>query len=375
MKIAILSSNTLSTPPDLSTVQPGWTTSIHDVVSMITEGLVARGHDVTLFASGDSKTTAKLESAWDTATVKHWVSSDQFLYVMEDQILIAYCFHKNLTEKYDLIYSYHALDVGPFAYTLDCPIVATIHGPGAFDLEQKFMPRFIKQPIIVGLSKPQTKNMLLVKFTEIISHGIDQDLFDFDEKGGEDLIYVGRLTAQKGIDKAMKIASDLNKTLKIIGTGEEDYIQSTLNSLVTDYTQLLGKKSKEEISEYFKKSKAMLFPIRWDEPFGLVAIESLSTGTPVIAFAKGAMPEIIEDGKTGFLVNLDEKNINGDWIIKETGEEGIRKAIAKIYGLTNNEYEEMRLNCRNIVLNKYTKEIMINKYENLFERIIKGEVE
>ncbi len=371
MKIAIISSNTLATPPDPSTVQPGWTTSIHDVVSTITEGLVERGHDVTLFASGDSKTKAKLVSPWERASVLDFVAKDQFSYFLDDQVLIAECFNKNLSEKYDLIYSYHALDIGSFTFMTNTPIVSTIHGPGNDLLEGKFLPKFIKAPFIVGLSKHQTENMPKVNFSAIISHGVDDKLYSFNPEGGEDLVYVGRLNnEEKGADIAMRTATNLKRKINLIGSATKEYLNNELKKTQSEYTNIYGQKSRIETAEFFKKSKAFIFPVRWEEPFGLVAIESLSTGTPVITFARGAMPEIIEDGKTGFLINLDEENKRGDWIIKETGEEGIKKAIEMIYSLNEETYKEMRINCRETVLKKYTKQIMINNYENLFKEIV-----
>ncbi|MEO6729074.1 MAG: glycosyltransferase [Candidatus Dojkabacteria bacterium] len=371
MKIAVISSNTLATPPDPSTVQPEWTTSIHDVVSTITEGLVARGHDVTLFASGNSKTSAKLESAWEKPSVEYYVTEKQFDYGLEDQILISYALHKIIEEgDFDIIYSYHSLDIGPFAFISPVPIVSTIHGPGDIGLEKKFIPKFIKPPLFVGLSKFQTEKMHEIEFVEIINHGVDTQLYKFDSEGGEDLLYVGRLVEDKGIDIAMKAATELKKKINILGLATKEYMENSLNNLITEYTNLIGQKPKAEASKYFEKAKALLFPIRWDEPFGLVAVESLSAGTPVITFARGAMPEIIEDGKTGFLINLDESTKRGEWIIKQTGEDGIKEALNKLDSMSKAEYLQMRKDCRESVEKRFNKEIMIDNYEELFNKII-----
>jgi glycosyltransferase involved in cell wall biosynthesis len=112
-----------------------------------------------------------------------------------------------------------------------------------------------------------------------------------------------------------------------------------------------------------------LFPIEWEEPFGLVMVESMATGTPVIAYARGATKEIIKDGETGFLVNPSDIDIRGNFIIKKTGQAGIQEAVERIYSMPDNEYARIRQNCRRHVENLFTIEKMVNQYIDFFKTL------
>ncbi|MFS8130662.1 MAG: glycosyltransferase [Candidatus Dojkabacteria bacterium] len=377
MKIAVISSNTLSTPPDPSTLKPGWGVSMHDVVSTITEGLVARGHDVTLFASGDTKTTAKLEYVWEKASVNYEVHTDQFdgLYMTYDNVLASYCFQKNLTERYDIIYTYHVFDSGIFGFLTDTPIISTLHGIRG-DHEAVVVPKIIKPNYYVSISQFQIKSMDYLKVTECIPNGIDKDLFNFSPESGNSLVFVGRITTDKGTDIAIQVAGKMDLELDILGETNYKPLQDQVEELAKGHKiNFHGNIPKQNVGDIVSKSKAFIFPIRWDEPFGLVLAESLACGTPIIGFANGSMPEIVEDGKTGFLVNMDGEHIRGDWIVKKTGAEGLEEALNKLYSLSDEDYAQMRKDCRETFEKKFTKEMMIDRYEELFEKIVKKEIE
>jgi glycosyltransferase involved in cell wall biosynthesis len=127
---------------------------------------------------------------------------------------------------------------------------------------------------------------------------------------------------------------------------------------------------RDEALELFKRSKAFLFPVQWEEPFGLVMIESMACGTPVIAFARGSVPEIIKDGETGLIVNPSDGDIRGNWLVKKTGIEGLCEAIDKIYSLPVGQYQQMRRNCRSLVEKNFTVEKMVNEYEKVYQQIL-----
>jgi len=369
MKIAVISSNTLPTPPNIEIPQ-GWTTSIHEVVHNITEGLVEKAHDVTLFASGDSITKAKLISPWEKCSYKYEQLNDQFGYGAYDAILASYCFEKNKTENYDIIYSYSSFDASFFANLIDTPIVGTYHGAGQWPYERIWPQKIIKPNKYVAISKYQAKTCDFLKFEDVIYNGIDPELFKFKSvNSNNNLVFVGRISTEKGTDIAAKLSRELNIDLDIFGTTNYQPLLDEINALGSTI-KLRGQKSQEEIASSVANSKLFIFPSRWNEPFGLVLAESLACGTPIVGFANGSLPEIIEDGKTGFLVNSDENSIRGDWIIKTTGIDGLKEAINKIYSMPEDEYTQIRKNCRDRFEKNFTKEIMINNYENLFEKII-----
>lgn len=370
MKIAFISTSILPTPPSAELIKSGWTRSISDLIHDISEGMVERGHDVTLFATGNSKTSGKLEFVWDKSAAEYEDNQNQFdsFYMSYDQVLAAYCFKKNLTEKYDVIYSYHSYETGIYSIFCDSPIITTIHGPGSKH-DEIYAPKIQKPNQYVGISDFQIKNMPYLKFRSKIYHGIDKQLFKFNQNVGENLVIVGRISDDKGTDIALQATKDLDKIIDVIGTTNYQPLMDKLN-LIGAKVNFLGQQPKEKVNEVVSNSKAFIFPIRWDEPFGLVLIESLACGTPIIAFANGSLPEIVDDGKTGFLVNMDEQHIRGDWTIKKTGIEGIKEAIIKLYSLPKEDYAQMRKNSRESFESKFTKEIMIDNYEKLFKEII-----
>ena len=128
----------------------------------------------------------------------------------------------------------------------------------------------------------------------------------------------------------------------------------------------------EAKNQLYGKASYFLYPIVWEEPFGLVFLEAMASGTPVIAFAKGAVPEIIKDGETGFIVNPLDNDIRGDWIIKKTGIEGLAQAIEKISSMSDTEYRQMRQNCRKHVEENFIVEKMANEYVEVYKKIAPG---
>lgn len=371
MKIAIISSNTLPTPPDNATIPEGWTTSIHNLISALADGLVDRGHDVTLYASGNSKTKAKLKSLWDKSSSElEPEQKNQFGFSSYDAILTSKCFEDNKTEEYDVIYTYNTFDSGIYGNLTNTPTVSTFHGSSREQYLKIWTPKILKPTQYVGISDFQINSTSFLKFVKRIYHGIDGTFFNFNENSEDFLTIVGRISTDKGTDLAIEAANSLNLELNIFGTTNYQPLMDELSEKSKGKKiNFNGQKSQEVIHNIVSKSKAFIFPARWDEPFGLVLIESLASGTPIVAFANGSLPEIVEDGVTGFLVNMDEQHKRGEWIIKETGIEGLKEALNKIYSMNPDEYKQMRKKCRESFEKKFTREIMINNYEQLFKQI------
>lgn len=203
-----------------------------------------------------------------------------------------------------------------------------------------------------------------------IPHGIDTDKIPFIEDG-EKLLWFGRLdpAMRKGAPEAITIANKLKKSINVFTHIEDEkYFDSAIKPILTPYTNFQTDRPR---SEYFKDAKLFVLPLQWEEPFGLTIVEAMASGTPVIAYARGAVPEIIRDGETGFIVNSSESDQRGNWTIKRTGEEGMFEAIEKIYSLPPERYQAMRHTCREYVKKNFSVEKMVDGYEKAYVTILK----
>lgn len=203
-----------------------------------------------------------------------------------------------------------------------------------------------------------------------IPEGINPDIISYENTEKTHLLWFGRIdpNMKKGADIAMKISTHLNIPLDIYTYIESrTYFNKNISPLLTDNIVINTTSPK---TEYFKRAKVFVLPLQWEEPFGLVVPESMASGTPVVAYARGAMPELIVDGVTGFLVNASDQKIRGDFIVKQTGIEGLIEATKRIYKMNTKEYEQMRKNCRQHVLDNFTVKKMVNRYEEVFYKIL-----
>ena len=317
------------------------------MVSLLTEELVKRGHQVTLFATGDSKTKARLVPIWPKSLwraklpVPHAVFS-----LMYEKIL-------EMRNEFDIIHDHCEFYTVPYSKFLGCPLISTIHHP----LYEEMIILFKKFPNVnyVAISKNQRKTAPGVNFTETIYHGLPLKQYPFQEKPKNYLLWLSKITPEKGLAEAIEVAKKSKNKLIISGVipkEYQDYFEYRLQPMIDGkQIQFVGAANFEKKVELFKNAKAFLYPIRRPEPFGLVVIESMACGTPVIAYKEGAMPEIIKDGKTGFLVNSPEEMV---------------RALQKIKQIE-------RINCRRYVGRKFGLKKMVNKYESLYNKILKYE--
>lgn len=375
MKIAQVAPVWLSIPPK----KYGGT---EEVISDITEGLVKKGHEVTLFATGDSKTSAKLVSFEKQGILERGLSFNDYLYSLyhllgslgsKDNFDIL---HFHFTTPFDFVTLALVKDYKNVVFTVHNPIPPLPFNDG-LDFRKKFMEeKFLNVPI-VSISNNQ-RNSMKLNFVETIYHGIDPDKFLFNDKvDSENMLYIGRISPIKGAAEAIEVAEKTGKKLILAGKVEannpmnleyfEKRVKPKLNCSFLEKIEDIGF---DEKIKYYSRSKLFLFPIQWEEPFGLVMIESMACGTPVIAFAKGSVPEVIVDGVTGFIVNPSEEDIRGDFIIKKTGIEGLCEAVERIYAMTPERSETMRLACRKHVEGKFTVKRMVEGYEKVYQKIL-----
>lgn len=206
------------------------------------------------------------------------------------------------------------------------------------------------------------------KQKSVIPHGICTEDFVFSYTSLDSLTWMGRVTPEKGLEDAIAVANTLKKDLTIFGYKQSvTYFAEKIQPLMTVHTHLVENNYE---NKHHNTCKALLFPIHWEEPFGIAAVEALACGTPVIAYARGSMPEIIQDGDTGFLVNPSDTDTRGNFITQKTGTAGLIEATQRLYALSEKEYATMRLAARKHVEAKYTVKHMAGEYEKLFQKIV-----
>lgn len=260
----------------------------------------------------------------------------------------------------------------------DTPIVVTIHSiPEAKDIVSNIVQGYnLDNRFFVSISNKQ-REFWPYSFNSTVYNGIDPNLFKFHEKGGEDMIFTGRVRKIKGIKEAIETAIRTKRKLTFHGktSSENVFVKDEIEPLIKQYPELIsysGFIKRAQLENFYGEGKLILVPIQWEEPFGLVMIEAMACGTPVIAFAKGSVPEIVKDGVTGFIVNSSDADIRGDWIIKKTGIEGLQEAVERIYAMSSEEYLMMRKNCRKHVEDNFTVEKMAEAYEKVYKEVAGG---
>jgi glycosyltransferase involved in cell wall biosynthesis len=293
MRIAQIAPLTESIPPKLY----GGT---ERVVSWLTEELVSLGHDVVLFASGDSRTSAELEACWPKALR------------LDGSVRDANALHMTMLERvrrraheFDLLH-FH-LDYYPFSLfsRQPAPFVTTLHGRLDLPEHQSVFTTF-SSPALISISDAQRRPVPDAGWVRTIHHGLPERLLTPQPVRPSYFAFLGRISPEKGVDQAIRISKRCGVPLKIaakIDAVDRDYYEAEIRKLLTPPdVEYIGEIGEREKPAFLSGAIALLAPIAWPEPFGLVLIEAMACGTPVIAFNRGAVSEIIEDGLTGFAV-------------------------------------------------------------------------
>ncbi|MBW2042757.1 MAG: glycosyltransferase family 4 protein [Deltaproteobacteria bacterium] len=333
MKIAMLSPIAWRTPPRH---YGPW----ESVVSLLTEGLVDRGVDVTLFATGDSRTRGRLVSVCP----KGYEEDPELLPKVWECLHISEVFERG--DAFDLIHNH--FDFLPLTYSAmtATPVLTTIHGFSS----PKILPvyrKYNKKTFYTAISRADKHPDL--DYIAVIHHGIDPTQFTFRPEPGAYLLFFGRIHPEKGTWECIEAARRTGMKLIIAGIIQDpDYFDRRVRPHLDDHRVVYaGHAGPEERDRLLGGAYALLHPIGFDEPFGLSVVESMACGTPVIAFARGSMPEIIEDGVTGFLVHgLDE----------------MVHAVPKIQDLD-------RRQCRRRVEERFSVDRMVEDYIRVYEQI------
>jgi len=334
MRIAMLSPIAWRTPPRH---YGPW----ESVVSLLTEGLVARGYEVTLFATADSETSGKLHAV----CARGYEEDRSLLPKVWECLHISELFEQ--ADDFDIIHNH--FDFLPLTYTglITTPFVATIHGfssPGILPVYKKYNHKVFYVSISDADRSPD------LDYIKTIHHGLDLKQFDFQPEPEDYLLFFGRIHHDKGAREALEIARGCNKKLIMAGIIQDEgyyhqYVEPYLDEHNAVYVGSVGPIQRNLL---LKKAYALLHPINFNEPFGLSVVESLACGTPIIAFNRGSMPELIEDGKNGFLVTTVDEAID---------------AVARINGID-------RACCRRRVEQHFTVDRMVEEYIQVYETIL-----
>jgi glycosyltransferase involved in cell wall biosynthesis len=293
MRIAIVAPLTEAVPPPLY----GGT---ERVVSVLTEQLVRRGHEITLFASGDSQTQANLVSCAPRGLRLDPDVRDTVAYTM---IELGEVYRR--AGEFDLIHNHVDYYAFPFARLARTPTVTTTHGRLDLTEIRRLYDLFPEQRLI-SISEAQREPLPEANWLSTVYNGIDLAQFHFRPTGGDYLVFLGRMTPEKRPDRAIEIARDLGQRLVMaakVDPVDEAYFDHAIAPLIRDcpLVEFIGEVSETEKDILLGGAYAYLFPIDWPEPFGLTMIEAMATGTPAVAYRAGSVPEIIVDGVTGFI--------------------------------------------------------------------------
>ena len=300
MRIAQIAPLTESVPPKLY----GGT---ERVVSYLTEALVDLGHDVTLFASGDSQTSAKLEAVWPRALRLDPSIRDRIAPHMLMMELV-----RRRAEEFDVLH-FH-MDYYSFSLfgRQDTPFVTTLHGRLDLPEQQPVFDTFGNAPVI-SISDAQRGPLPQANWMQTIYHGLPENLYTPQAVEQKYLAFMGRISPEKRVDTAIRIAQQCGMPIKIaakIDSADREYFEKEIKPLFDlPHVEFIGEISDHQKAEFLSGAHALLFPIDWPEPFGLVMIEAMACGTPVVAYRRGSVPEVIDHGVTGFIVENEAEAV------------------------------------------------------------------
>ena len=270
------------------------------VVSWLTEELIALGHEVTLFASGDSVTSARLEAAWPRALrLDGAVRDPNALHMM----MLERVYQR--AGDFDFLHCH--LDYYPFSLfsRQATPFVTTLHGRLDLPEHQPVFDTFRTAPV-VSISNAQRRPVPQANWVRTVHHGLPVDLLQPKPVTPTYFAFLGRIAPEKGIDRAIRIAQHCGVRLKVaakVDRADQDYYDEQIAPMIkSGNVEYIGEITDREKSEFLSGAIALLVPIDWPEPFGLVMIEAMACGTPVIAFNRGSVPEVVDDGVTGLIV-------------------------------------------------------------------------
>ena len=374
LKIALLAP--LKRPITLQT-----TVSRNRVILELAQGLTKRGHSVTIFGTSDSQVpNVEIVGVIPKGLIDLPPSENPFY---TDTAHITHAVMKLISEqkRFDVIHNHMYPEFLPLigSNLFEKPLVTTVHSQVTPELKMALSDTY-GSSVLVSISECARKALNLN--SRLVYNGIDTNFFVPNSDVLKSyLLFVGRMSKAKkdgrfidpkGVTNAIEVAQKTGESLKIAGNIEDNKFYDELVALhLSNTIELIGgisseqQLTREQIRELYQKAKAFLFPINWEEPFGLVMIEAMACGTPVIAYNRGSVSEIVRDGLTGFIVDPSDQQVQseGKWIIKKKGVEGLVEAVKRIGEID-------RRVCRKHAEDNFNVSKMVENYERLYREII-----
>jgi glycosyltransferase involved in cell wall biosynthesis len=319
------------------------------VIHALVEELVKRGHEITLFASGDSKTSAKLISVYPKS-LREAGFKDLYGTNTWGMLNVAYAYQKQ--HEFDIIHDHQPYLSLPTANMADTPVLMTLHG--SLNNDNKHMFTALDKPYLVSISEAQRAFAPNLNYIGNVYNGLEMDHYPFSRSHKGYLVIVGRISIEKGTHLAIKVAKELDMPLIIAAKLDKanahdvQYFYSHIKPNLKGKIQWVGEVDEKERNELLKNAYCSLHPVTWPEPFGLTLIEAMACGCPVVAFNKGSIPEVIKDGISGYVVkNLAE----------------MIQAVKKVDKLK-------RMNARVWALESFNAKRMADGYEAIYNQIL-----
>jgi glycosyltransferase involved in cell wall biosynthesis len=332
--------------PLYESIPPRYYGGTERIVSYLTEELVREGHEVTLFASGDSITSARL-----VAASLHSLRLDKrCLDQLAHHVLLLENVFRH-ADEFDVIHFHVDYMHFPLSRRHTIPHVTTLHGrldiPDLVALYEEFQ----EMPLI-SISNAQREPLPWVNWQATVYHGLPKDRYHFQAQPGKYFAFLGRISPEKRVDRVIEIAKRTGIPLRIgakVDRVDEDYFARVVEPLLRDpLVEYVGEIGERDKGEFLGNAYALLFPIDWPEPFGFVMIEAMACGTPIIAYREGAVPEVMEEGRTGFIVSELEDAI---------------EAVRRIPELS-------RKRCREVFEQRFTATRMAKDYVRIYRRLM-----
>jgi glycosyltransferase involved in cell wall biosynthesis len=314
--------------PVATSVPPGKSGSVETMTSLLTEGLVARGHDVTLFAPGSSVTRAKLH-----ATFPNGYREDPTMWPWEMYELLNLAAAVERASEFDIIHyeaEYYPISLA-FTRLSKTPVSQTLHH--APDMEEIGLWHRYPEAPFVAISQEQARLLDGLNVAGIVHHGIDTDNFTFNPAPDDYLLFLGRFTPGKGPVQAIDVAKRLGMRL-LLAAAEEQYYHDAVKPLVDDKQIVyVGEVDFDTKVKLYGGARALLYPVQAGEPFGLVLAEAMACGTPVAALDRGAVREVVDDGVTGVVFNDLDAMVNGLDRVLSLDRQRVRKEAVARFGV------------------------------------------
>ncbi len=355
----------------------------------LADGLVEKGHEVFAYCASGNHTKAQLISGnqsleqnnYRSIKDKNVPANETLSYIRSQHEYEIELLQKAVVDasqkKLDVLHIYSSSWASSFLKLIPIPYLYTIHDPvpPADSLEYlRFQESLRGCFSMISHSQERLYQQAFGLKSYVVHHGLNLDNFHTAQDTKQSYAaFIGRYMPEKGIPDAIQVALRLQIKLKLATSPnyqETDYYKQEIkphlqSGVITEAEFLTGVKK----DVFLQQTKVFLLPIHWEEPFGMVLAESMACGTPVVAYARGATPEIIKDGETGFLVNPSEDDIRGNFIIKKTGIEGLCEAVERIYHMSESEYALMRKECRAHIVKHFSVDRMVENYEKVYREV------